>query len=186
MLWTILTWMPGCSVTCTVTLLSMSHCCATLRKPPTDFTHPLQFCSFSNLAVACLPHLEHSTLSHVQSPRNVTEHPSIVCLYYTAVLNLTFFHYRLPLNALIKPLSFILAIWPIQWSSESFTMKSMWSFAQLLMLHRLQSDTYCISIPSTQLVHHIIALMKYVHSETCTNAVTWEWTLRQVVPHHQP
>lgn len=77
MLWAILTWTPGCCVTCTVTLLSMTCYCATPSKPLS-----LQLCSFSNVAV-CLSHIKHiQRFAKLQSPRNVSEHPSTVCLYY--------------------------------------------------------------------------------------------------------
>lgn len=58
----------SCDLTCSVTLLSVSHC-ATLKKPPTDFTHPEQFCSFNNPPIYRL-HFNHF------SPRYVKERHS--------------------------------------------------------------------------------------------------------------
>lgn len=97
----------SCDLTCSVTLLSVSHC-ATLKKPPTDFTHPEQFCSFNNPPIYRLP------FNHF-SPRYVKDPHSHICLYWLS----QFIWHNFSLyttNTLIK--WFIVCI--IQWHSNFY------------------------------------------------------------------
>lgn len=99
----------SCDLTCSVTLLSVSHC-ATLKKPPTDFKHPEQFCSFNNPAIYRL-HFNHF------SPRYVKERHSHISLYW--LLQFIWHNFSLyTTNTLIKP--FIMAVCIIQWHSNFY------------------------------------------------------------------
>ena len=172
-------WTPGCSVTCTVTLLSMSRCCATLKKPPTDFTHPLQFCSFIHLDTLSIYIYSTQRFTKPTKPKIHQRAPiKHLPLLQMAIYDITF---STNVSHQMPSLANCHSLW-LYVPFSDICKVSRWQLCGHLRDHycytcRLKGKTYCISIPSTQLVHYLIDLMKYIHSETCSHAGTWEWAL---------
>lgn len=146
--------------------------CVSERATYCLHTSSVQSCPFSKPGCLLSTHLRFSNLP---KPEICQWAPiTAVYLYYMWRIMTTFSSNAYHPNVLIKTtVGHCGCICLIQWRPPSF-----YSDNYEVIFTSCRVKLTVSPSNSTQLVHYVIDLMKYIHSKTCTHAEAQEWTLK--------